>query len=305
VHLDPAELSIGAVDPALELPVPSHLEGLFEPPPDTLPVVRVDVVEENLIVPFVERSIVPEDLVVAERPFRPVVLQVEVPGADAGRIQGEAQSLIALFERLLQGNSLRDVLGVVEDVGNRPIVTHDRGVDRLPVALLPVTPLTVWAPDVVAEDGKLVGPTRPGHALEGALDRPGARTLRPIRIVREHLEDAAPRDLLPPPPHPGEIAVGRGDDGEVGLGGQDEIRPGRGLEEEPEIGLLALSGGADFRIVEGWLPLGHQSCCTDRASAGRSEPTYFFTSARTVRGSTGLPRKSTHPASAALRRSSC
>ncbi len=101
VHLDPVDASVGPDHAALEMPVAQGLERVLEACLDDLPVLGMDVGEEDLRVPFLHGLAVAEALVVAQRVAHFEGGEVEIPVADAGRVEHEAQVSAALAQRRL------------------------------------------------------------------------------------------------------------------------------------------------------------------------------------------------------------
>ena len=131
VHLDPVDAAVGPDHAALEVPVAPGLERGLEARLDDLAVLGMDVGEEDLRVPFRHRLAVAEALVVAQRVARLEGGEVEVPVADAGRIEHEAQVGAAFAQRRLDPLAVGHVADDRE-VADRRAVGVVQPADRWP-----------------------------------------------------------------------------------------------------------------------------------------------------------------------------
>jgi hypothetical protein len=139
--------------------------------------------------------------------------------------------LVLLAPELLQADELGHVLDAVDDVRDPPVGADDGRVHRAPVALLEAA---VGPPDVVLLHRHRVGDTVREDPVDRGLQVPDAARVRVPRVVREDLEQGTAEDAFARRHGRAQIGVAHRDDGQVG--GEDQIRAGRGFEERPKVG---------------------------------------------------------------------
>ena len=111
-------------------------------------------------------------------------------------------------------HGIGDVLDLVHDAGHPPVVSQDRGVDRLPVARLEAAAIGLRAPHVVPTDAHRVGAALVHDALEGDPSDVDGLGLGVVGIVREDLEDAFADDRVALSQSGAKVGITGGEDGE-------------------------------------------------------------------------------------------
>ena len=97
---NPPLFAVATDDPALEIPGAFGFDGLLETLLDDRPILGHDVLQKHLEGPLRQERFVAEDLIVAQRPVRRVVDQVQVPVTHFNDIQGEARAPVAFVQRI-------------------------------------------------------------------------------------------------------------------------------------------------------------------------------------------------------------
>ena len=132
-----------------------------------------------------------------------------------------------------QPDGLRDILDVVEDVGDFALGRQDRRVERAPVPLLEAAP---GPGDVVFLDGHAVrGPGRQDPA-QGSPEVSHAGRVEVLGVVGEGLEEAPAEQAIPRGERGLEVGIAHGDDGEPLVGPEHEVGGRDGFEKGTEVG---------------------------------------------------------------------
>ena len=145
-----------------------------------------------------------------------------------------AHMLDAGVRLLLQAHDLGHVLDPVDDPRDLAGLVQDRRIERRPIALLEAAAFGVRPADVVFLHRHRVRAAELQHAHQR-----GAQVVDPgrggiVRIVREHVEQAAPQDAGALGLGGAAIGIADRDDGKVRR--QHEVEVGRRFEQRAEIG---------------------------------------------------------------------
>jgi len=134
--------------------------------------------------------------------------------------EGIRESLL-LAAQLAEANELGDVFHSMNDVDEFAVGTQYRRVHRTPEAFFETTHFRRGAPDIVFLDRHRIGNAVLKNAIERSAQVPYSVGVRIVRIVRKHIENATPQDLLTRCHRGLKVRVADRHDREVG--GQNEI----------------------------------------------------------------------------------
>jgi len=148
-------------------------------------------------------------------------------------LQFVRQRLLAALA-LLQPDELGHVLDAMDDVPEPFVVVQHGRVPRAPVPLLEAAAALLRPADVVLLHGHRVGNAALAHALERRAQVADPGRLVVVRVVREHVEDAAAGDLVALRHRRVEVRVADRDDAKVGV--EHQVETGAGLEERTKVG---------------------------------------------------------------------